>query len=422
MSKPVVLVTGVTGYLGAWVLKKAVECGKYEVRGTTRNANGKRAKQIKELFPQVKLFSCDLLSDEGWDAAFQGVDKLLHTASPFNADPNFDYVTPAVEGTKRVLAFAEKMGVKSVVVTSSLMSIVGGQEVAGRTRKLNQPITEEMWSKLDDTQPNGYGNSKHLAEKEVWEWAKKNESVRVNTVNPGLIVGPSLLDTCGGTLDYWKTFTSGEAFFPIHFMMVDVQDAAELHLAALESQNRKRFIASITIPLLEALEDCAKEFIPMGYTIPTKPLPSDQAPPFFQPLLKGEWDLDNAFEQTQLASGIWRDVKKSCVAMHHKFIQDGHLPKLEGYKAQSSTFPTLNTSLPNLSGVNKSGIENIRAFEQNYSSARALIWDQMRRRNADWYLPPQQPISDGPFYGYSQRFMAYSSFQPFGPFYHQSWY
>ena len=38
-SKPKLLITGINGYIGAWVTLKALESGEYQVRGTVR---GKR--------------------------------------------------------------------------------------------------------------------------------------------------------------------------------------------------------------------------------------------------------------------------------------------------------------------------------------------------------------------------------------------
>jgi len=335
-AKPVVLVTGCTGYLGAWVAKTAVDTGRYRVRGTTRNVNGKRAQALKAKLPDLELVACELLSDDGWEKAFEGVTMLLHTASPFNSDPKFDYVKPALEGTERVLKFAKQAGVTNVVVTSSCLCIAGGN------LDLGMNVGGETWGKMEKNKIS-YHNSKMLAERYVWAWEKENKNITVNTVLPGFIVGPGFLGTAGGSLDYWKEFTSGDYGLEMWFLWVDVRDAAELHIACLEAQESKRRVASQVIPFLDVMPIVAEEFNPMGYTVPTKPLPGclfcclstcccccnpfEFAMPYMH-----EWDLNNKEERGMLKAGKWRDIPQACIEMMHGFIQNGDMPRLEGYK------------------------------------------------------------------------------------------
>merc|ERR550534_2830254 len=201
MQEDVILITGATGYLGSWVTKKALETGKYAIRGTTRNANSSRAKALQEECPGIKLYELDLLKDEGWAEAFAGVSIVIHTASPFNMDTNFDYVTPAVEGTKRMLRFAKDAGagVKQFIFTSSIIAVNYGD-----TKMEERVYTEDDWSTFKGNEKS-YDASKTFAEKEVWKWAKENPDISVCTVNPGLIVGAPLIKGCtSGTVDVWN--------------------------------------------------------------------------------------------------------------------------------------------------------------------------------------------------------------------------
>lgn len=76
----------------------------------------------------------DLEKEGGFDDAVQGVDAVLHTASPFHGNITTgiyeDLINPAVMGTKNVLSSIKKHGdkVKRVVVTSSFAS---GKLVSG---------------------------------------------------------------------------------------------------------------------------------------------------------------------------------------------------------------------------------------------------------------------------------------------------
>ena len=66
-----ILVTGVSGYLGSQVTKQLLEDGR-KVRGTLRDAsNTERVEALKALCPEAKypleLVEADLTKDDGWD-------------------------------------------------------------------------------------------------------------------------------------------------------------------------------------------------------------------------------------------------------------------------------------------------------------------------------------------------------------------
>ena len=67
----VVIVTGITGFIGTHVAKVLVDEG-YKVRGTVRSlSNAKKTEQIRDLFKDAKhpveLVEADLTKDEGWE-------------------------------------------------------------------------------------------------------------------------------------------------------------------------------------------------------------------------------------------------------------------------------------------------------------------------------------------------------------------
>ena len=77
MEKPQLLITGITGYIGGWVTKYAVESGKYRVRGTVRNPNDPNKKKFLvdsfgELLSEIEVVGADLLDPESIKAAIQG--------------------------------------------------------------------------------------------------------------------------------------------------------------------------------------------------------------------------------------------------------------------------------------------------------------------------------------------------------------
>ncbi len=133
---PLVLVTGISGFIASWVGYAALKVG-YRVRGTVRSlANEDKIKHLRDLCPgsthRIELVEADLTSDKGWDSAVAGCDYILHLASPFPInepkDPN-EVIIPVVEGTLRVLraAAAQEVGKlpKRIVLTSSVAARSG---------------------------------------------------------------------------------------------------------------------------------------------------------------------------------------------------------------------------------------------------------------------------------------------------------
>jgi nucleoside-diphosphate-sugar epimerase len=108
-----VLVTGGTGFIGAWTIVELLKRG-YIVRTTVRSPDKEpmvRARISANIDPGERLSfaGADLASDAGWDAAVAGCDYVLHVASPLGhdvpRDPNV-LIVPARDGALRILGAA----------------------------------------------------------------------------------------------------------------------------------------------------------------------------------------------------------------------------------------------------------------------------------------------------------------------------
>lgn len=156
------LITGITGYIGKHVAAELLKQN-YEVVGTIRSlAKAEATRSALAAIPGaagVTFVEADLLSDMGWDKAVEGCDYVMHLASPFViAEPKDEneMITPAVEGTKRVIKAAMRAGVKRMVLTSSIVSMTSG--------KPSGKYGSDSWS--DTNQAIGaYSKSKTLAER-----------------------------------------------------------------------------------------------------------------------------------------------------------------------------------------------------------------------------------------------------------------
>ena len=99
MSKQLVLVTGGSGFLGAWCIVKLLQAG-YCVRTTVRSL--KRAADVRAMVKKggaepgqdLEVVAADLLFDAGWPEAVAGCKFVLHVASPLpvNAPKHEDEV------------------------------------------------------------------------------------------------------------------------------------------------------------------------------------------------------------------------------------------------------------------------------------------------------------------------------------------
>ena len=84
-SKPV-MVTGASGYLASWIVKKLLEEG-IDVNATVRDpSNAQKVEHLTVLANasagQLRLFKAKLLDSGSFDEPMQGCELVIHTASP----------------------------------------------------------------------------------------------------------------------------------------------------------------------------------------------------------------------------------------------------------------------------------------------------------------------------------------------------
>ena len=275
-----VLLTGISGYIGNHCAVELLKNG-YAVRGSLRNMSKSEEviKAIKnEVDPMDDLEFCklDLLIDDGWDEAMNGCEYVLHVASPYITtepkDPN-TLIRPAVEGTQRALKAAKKSGVKRIVITSSVVSMLGDAD-----KSIN--INENTWSNVDARNLSSYAKSKTLAEKSAWEFIESQEDpkLELTVINPGPVFGPSLNgNTDGESMKMFKEMLDGKMpMLPqTSINMSDVRDIAKIHVLALENPNAngRRFIVTTEIPY--KFKDIAQILKDDGYKkVSTKEAPN----------------------------------------------------------------------------------------------------------------------------------------------------
>lgn len=226
------LVTGITGYVASWIGKKLLEQG-YRVRGTVRSMiDREKIHTMSTLLPGVEFVEADLRSGAGWKEAIEGCQWVFHVASPQAVPSEKDRTSGAISGTRFVLttAFATET-VEKVVVTSS-EAAVSYNHPASQTR-----FTEDDWTNAEGAAD--YMRSKTLAEKLAWELARDRtqnpRQVPLSTINPGMILGPSLVPWVRYSHATVKNIAEGKARMSpdMSVPFVDVRDCASMHIAMM---------------------------------------------------------------------------------------------------------------------------------------------------------------------------------------------
>lgn len=168
-SKPTVVITGVSGYLGSHVALVFLKDGSYNVRGTVRDTkNPVKIEPIQkafgEYFDRLTLVEADLNNKDSIFAALKGADYVVHTASPFPLAPprhENDLIHPAVNGTKAVMEACHANKVKRVVITSSVVAIYACKP---EDRPIDGRFSEQNFSNPVGDHIDAYSKSKTLAE------------------------------------------------------------------------------------------------------------------------------------------------------------------------------------------------------------------------------------------------------------------
>ena len=221
-SSSLSLVTGASGFVGAWVADLLVSEG-IPVRCLHRPSSN--TANLPPRGPRVSWVEGDLLDPRSLDRAMEGVHTLYHVAADYRlwTPRRGEILHSNVTGTRNILDAALRSGVSRVVYCSSVAAL--------GTRDDGRPIDETM--KVDRASLVGeYKLSKYEAEQVALSYATRLSLVVVNPSAP--IGGKDIKPTPTGriVLDYLK----GRMKAAIHtgLNVVPVRDVARGHLLAAQ--------------------------------------------------------------------------------------------------------------------------------------------------------------------------------------------
>ncbi|MDN3658391.1 NAD-dependent epimerase/dehydratase family protein [Ferruginibacter paludis] len=225
-----ILVTGGSGLLGKEVITQLLAQGK----GVTAIYNKTALPSFDStLLTQVR---CNILDVIGLEELMQqDITQVYHCAAivTFNPRRKKELFTVNIEGTANIVNAALNAGVNKMVYVSSVAAL--GRKFAGEMINETMPWTEE-------NSTSSYGQSKYMAELEVWRGIA--EGLDAVVVNPTIILGAG--DWESGSSQIFKTaydefpwYTDGINGF------VDVRDVASIMLQLMDSNiTAERFIVS----------------------------------------------------------------------------------------------------------------------------------------------------------------------------------
>jgi nucleoside-diphosphate-sugar epimerase len=193
-----VLVTGASGFVAAHILDSFLDAG-YNVKATVRSqrsADGVIKKHSNYAGQLSFAIVEDIAAEGAIDKALDGVDGVIHTASPFilgATDYEKELYTTAVNGTLNVLKSVKAHGpnVKRIVITSSFASAID----TTKGNRSGYTYTEADWNLMPkdkvDNPVDAYLISKSLAEKAAWDFIEKEKpNFTLTTLLPPMVYGP----------------------------------------------------------------------------------------------------------------------------------------------------------------------------------------------------------------------------------------
>ena len=228
-----VLVTGGTGFLGAYIIRELVEKG-YRVRAIRRN-NTSPFFIPSQIIEKIEWFSADLLDVVSLDEAMEGVDTVIHAAAKVSYDPGdkAEVYQINIDGTANMVNMALEKNIRRFVYISSVAAL-------GRTPGGEHVNEEKPWEVKHAK--SHYAISKYRAEMEVWRAV--GEGLEAVIVNPGTIIGYGDWNTSSCAI-----FKSVYEEFPYYTQgingFVTVEDVAKVTVSLMETAiSGERFIVN----------------------------------------------------------------------------------------------------------------------------------------------------------------------------------
>ncbi len=250
-----IAVTGAAGYIGSWVVRRALERG-YRVRACVRDtADDAKVGFLRQLpgfaSGRLTLHAADLDNPGCFDEIFAGCQGVAHV-SHVSTYEDQEYVRRTCD---HIIESVNNSGtVNRVIVTSSVAAVIDEadiQELARRPVLYEDRFPDESNPRRTTDRGKGYSMGKVVAERAFAEGAERDGRWDAITCCPADNVGP--IQSPHHATTGWQGQIGGMLRGEYHqnpayrpWMTVDVRDCADAHIGLLESvavHNGERYIA-----------------------------------------------------------------------------------------------------------------------------------------------------------------------------------
>ena len=257
-----VLVTGGTGFIGAYIIKELVEKN-YSVRAI-RRSNKFPFYISKEIFDKVEWIDADVLDIPALENAMNGIDTVIHVAGivSFSRKERKQMYKVNIEGTANMVNMALEKNIRRFVHISSVSAL-------GRTISGSHVNEEKKWE--ENKTNTHYAKSKYKAELEVWRGI--GEGLNAVILNPSTILGYGDWNTSSCAL-FKKVYDEFRWYIPGINGFADVEDVARVTVLMMETDiTEERFIINAENWSFKKLQDAIAD----GFN---KKHPSREVTPF----------------------------------------------------------------------------------------------------------------------------------------------
>ncbi|BDS14684.1 NAD-dependent epimerase/dehydratase family protein [Aureispira anguillae] len=222
MTNKQVLVTGGTGFVGAYLLHYLLQKG-YKVKAIKRKTSPMNL--VADIQDQVEWLVGDILDTPFLEQAMKGVQQVYHAAAMISFHPKDAALMLKInaEGTANVVNAALYEKIEKMVHISS---------IAALGRKEYQPHIDEKAQWENSKENSNYAISKFKAECEVWRGMQ--EGLEIGIVNPSVIIGGGYW--AQGSCRLIQRVAKGLKHYPQGATgFVDVRDVARAAIELMES-------------------------------------------------------------------------------------------------------------------------------------------------------------------------------------------
>lgn len=256
-----VLLTGGTGFVGAWTAKAVADAG-HRVRFLVRDPARLATSAAKIGVATDDYAVGDIADAASTAAAMRGCDAVIHSAAMVSVDPRQagKMLRTNLDGAHNVLGVAAERGLDPIIYVSSFTALF---DPGCSVLHADLPVVGGS---------DGYGRSKAQVEK--YARALQEAGAPVSITYPGMVLGPPAGNQFGEAAEGVQAAVRmrGVPGRGAAWMVVDVRDLAALHAALLEpGKGPRRYMAGgkrVRIADLAAMIGTAANMTLRVYPIP----------------------------------------------------------------------------------------------------------------------------------------------------------